>query len=142
MEGSKVEEELVAFHQHMEGEKEQVEVVVEQYNELVPEMVEAARVVVEHYNEPVWEMVKVECSEHLVGDMMNKVVEWGCSGQGVEVEWCSKLVEEEVGVKVMVGSIQYMEEGVGVKGWDTLHMEEEEVGVKVWDILHMGEEEK
>lgn len=109
--------------------------------------VEAARVVVEHYNELVWEM-KVECSEHLVGDMMNKGVEWGCSGQGVEkaravVERCSKLVEEEVGVKVKVGSIQYMEEGVEVMGWDTLHMEEEEVvGVKEWDILHMGEEEK
>lgn len=29
MEGMKVEEELVAFHQHMEGEKKQVEVAVE-----------------------------------------------------------------------------------------------------------------
>lgn len=167
MEGTKAQEELVAFHQHMEGEKKQVEEVVEQYNELVLEMVkavggqcseqvaEAARVVVEHYNEPVQEMAKVECRKqvvverytYLVVDMMNKVVEEGCSGQGAEmtkvvVERCSKLVEEEVGVKVMVGGNQCVEEGVGVKGWDTLHMGEEEAGAKGWDILHMGEAEK
>lgn len=43
-------------------------------------------------------------------------------------------------IKVMVGGNQCVEEGVGVKGWDTLHMGEE--AVKGWDILHMEEEEE
>lgn len=160
-----VQLELLAFHQDMGGEKEQVEAVVEHYNELVLEMLKAvegqcseqlaevATVAVEHYNEPVQGMVKVEYSKqavverhnYLVWDMMNKVVEEGCSGQGAEmkvaVEQCSKPVEEEVVIKVMVGGNQCVEEGVGVKGWDTLHMGEEAV-VKVWDILHMEEEEE
>lgn len=109
--------------------------------------------VVEHYNEPVQGMVKVEYSKqavverhnYLVWDMMNKVVEEGCSGQGAEmrvaVEQCSKPVEEVV-IKVTVGGNQCVEQGVEVKGWDTLHMGEEEAVVKGWDILHMEEEEE
>lgn len=41
MEGTKAQVELVAFHQDMEGEKKQVEAVLEQYNELVLEMLKA-----------------------------------------------------------------------------------------------------
>lgn len=101
------------------------------------QVAEVATVVAEHYNEPVQGMVKVEYSKqgvvekhnYLVGDTMYKVEE-GCSGQGAEMKvvvgQCSKLVEEEV----------------GVKGWDTLHMGEEEAVVKGWDILHMEEEEE
>lgn len=101
MEGAMVQVELLAFHQDMGGEKEQVEAVVEHYNELVLEMLKAvegqcseqvaevATVVVEHYNEPVQGMVKVEYSKQAV-------VEEGCSGQGAEmrvaVEQCSKPV--------------------------------------------------
>lgn len=45
-------------------------------------------------------------------------------------------------IKVMVGGNQCVEQGVEVKGWDTLHMGEEEAVVKGWDILHMEEEEE
>lgn len=41
MEGAMVQVELLAFHQDMGGQKEQVEAVVEHYNELVLEMLEA-----------------------------------------------------------------------------------------------------